>query len=278
MPSTPFIKDAIFLSYTSLNDFAKCPRTYYLKNVYRDPRNNYKLQIASPYLTLGSVVHDTINWYIDSSQRPTPEQAVCQYRNFWQKYRGRRGGFTTLEDEASFGKRGLLMLDNFLQHAGDLGKSAPPAHFPKIVVEGKVVLTGNMDYVEELSDGTLHIIDFKTGTKDEDDPTQLYLYALLAESYFGKRVSKISYWYLDRDDAPKQAILDPLEKTLDWLQEKGREIKLAWEKNEWECSHPEGPCRDCQDYTAIIEGKGEYVFTDHKYKKEVFYLDRAKWL
>lgn len=278
MPNAPYIKDAIFLSYTSLSDFAKCPKVYFLKNVYRDPRNNYKLQIASPYLTLGSVVHDTINWYIDSSQRPTTDQTTKQFRNFWQKYRGKRGGFTSLEDEASFGKRGLLMLDNFLSHTENLGKSAPPVHFPKIVVEGNVVLTGNMDYVEELPDRTLHIIDFKTGTKDEDDPTQLYLYALLAESYFGKKVSKISYWYLDRDDKPKEAVLDPLEKTLNWLTEKGRQIKVAWEKNEWVCSHPEGPCRDCQDYTAIISGKGEYVFTDHKYKKEVFYLDRTKVL
>lgn len=268
-----FIKDAVFLSYTSLNDFAKCPHAYYLKNVYRDPRHGYKLQLASPYLTLGATVHDTIKWYLESFERPTKEQTIKQFRNLWQKYRGKRGGFVSLEDEANFGRRGLSMLDNFLQNVGSLGKSAPPVSFPKHIVVDNIVLTGNMDYVEELPDGTLHIIDFKTGSKDEDDPQQLYLYAILAEDYYDKKVSKISFWYLDRDDKPKVATLDPLEKTLSWLVNKGLEIKQALTVNDWQCSHPTSPCRDCVDYQAIIAGKGEFLFTDYTYKKEVYFLE-----
>ena len=49
-----YIKDALFISYTALKDFLKCPNSYYLKNRYRDPKTGYRLQIASGPMTLGS--------------------------------------------------------------------------------------------------------------------------------------------------------------------------------------------------------------------------------
>jgi ATP-dependent helicase/DNAse subunit B len=269
-----FIKDAVYLSYTSLNDFLKCPRAYYLKNVYRDSRNGYKLQIASPYLTLGSLVHDTIKWFVESSEQPTSEQTLKQFRNFWGKYRGKRGGFATVEDEAAFGKRGLQMLENFLAHAQILGRAMPTANFPKFRIVDNLILLGNMDYVENLPDGSLHIIDFKTGSKDEDSPLQLYLYAILAENYYHRKVTKVSFWYLDRESQPKEVILEPLGPTVEWLTEKGMELKKALLENNWVCRNPESLCRDCREYSAIIDGQGEFMFTDEKYKKEIYYLDR----
>jgi CRISPR/Cas system-associated exonuclease Cas4 (RecB family) len=270
-----FIKDAIYVSYTALNDFLNCPRAYYLKNIYRDSRHDYRLQIASPYLNLGSLVHDTIRWYLESSDKPSVEQTLKQFRNFWGKYRGKRGGFVSLEDEASFGKRGLQMLENFLANADVLGKSMPVASFPKFRIVDNLLLIGNMDYVESLPDGTLHIVDFKTGSKDEDSPLQLYIYAILAENYYHRKVTKVSFWYLDRESKPKEVVLEPLQPTVDWLVEKGVQLKQAITNNNWICKRPDSPCRDCQDYTAVIEGKGEFLFTDEHYKKEVFFLDKT---
>ncbi|MCL5784527.1 MAG: PD-(D/E)XK nuclease family protein [Patescibacteria group bacterium] len=272
-PNT-FVKDALFLSHTSLNDFLICPRTFFLKNVYRSPKTGYKIQITSPFLALGATIHDTIKWYLEIGENSSLLKTEDQFRNHWWKYHGKRGGFVSREEEAAFGTRGLKMLENFTQNQACLGSRIPLPVFPKYPLSEGVILHGNMDYIGKLSDGSLQVIDFKTGSKDEDNPMQLYIYAILAENYFRKEVSRASFWYLDRDDNPKEVVLDSLEAKIDWLTQRGQEIKKAIEENNWQCIQGESLCRDCRDYGAILEGKGELVFIDHAYKKEIYFLKK----
>lgn len=278
-PTKKFIKNPIFISYTSLNDFLKCKRSYYLKNIYRDPKSGLRVQIASPYLSLGSTVHDTARWFLDMKGQASLEQLEDKFRNFWLKYRGKRGGFESDEVEGDFGRRGLKMLSNFFKNWKILGSEMPPLNFPKYPLFEDVVLMGNMDFVGEQEDGSLHVLDFKTGLNDEKDPLQLYIYAILAEANLQKPVSKIGFWYLDRDSEPKEAVLDPLDKTLDFLKEKAIELKKAIKEGHWVCKNntlPEGGlCRECQAYQDILDGKGEFVFTDYKFKKDIYYLPRS---
>src|SRR6185369_14643686 len=64
--------------------------------------------------------------------------------------------------------------------------------------EPGVTLFGRLDRLDEEPDGTLHIIDYKTGTQHEEiDPKQLIFYALLVEAKLHRAVSKASFWYLD---------------------------------------------------------------------------------
>ena len=105
-PKQEFIKNPIFVSYTSLSDFLKCPRSYYLKNIYRDPKSGNRIQIASPHLSLGSTVHDSIKWFLEMQGQVTKDQLENKFRNFWLKYSGKRGGFTSKDEEAIFGRRG----------------------------------------------------------------------------------------------------------------------------------------------------------------------------
>ena len=275
-----YIKNPIYLSYTSLKDFLKCPRSYYLKDLYKDPKNNFRLQIASPHLTLGSTVHDSVKWFLDMQGQATKDQVINKFRNFWLKFRGKRGGFSSDEEEGNFGRRGLAMMENFFKNWQILEKAAPEITFPKLNLVEDIILIGNFDYIGEREDGSLHVVDFKTGANDEDDPTQLYIYAILAEANLGKSVSAAGFWYLDREDAPRDIVLDPLEDKLKWVIEKGKELKQALEKNEWVCIKggpaPDGAglCRDCRDYQAILDGKGEFQFSDHRYKKDIYFLPR----
>ncbi len=277
-----YIKDPIYVSYTSLADFLKCPRSYYLKNIYKqslpdgeDPSLKFRLQIASPYLTLGSTVHDTIKWYLENQYKPTKEETLKKFRNFWRKYRLKRGGFNILEEESNFGKRGISIIENFLANADVLEKSAPSISFPKYNLVENIVLIGNMDFVGLREDGSLHIVDFKTGAHDKKDPTQLYVYAILAEANFKKPVTKISFWYLDRDSAPKEVVLDPLDMKLEWLKEKGLELKKAIQENHWVCVKAPDLCRECRDYQDLLDGKGEFLFSDYRYKKQIYFLNRV---
>ncbi|MBU1032119.1 PD-(D/E)XK nuclease family protein [Patescibacteria group bacterium] len=271
-----FVKDALWVSYTGLKDFLRCPRSYYLKNRYRDPKTNNRLLVASAPMTLGSLVHDAVKWYLQTGRTATLADIVKKYRNHWLKYQGKRGGFPTRQDEAEFGKRGLAMLDNFYKNKACLEKNLPAYDFLRYRLDDKIVLNGKVDFIGELAGGSLHILDFKTGSKDEEDPTQLYVYAILAEATFGKPVSKISYWYLDRDSSPKEAVLDPLEEKLEWLKEKAKEVEKAIKDNKWVCIEGDSPYSECKKYEAIIAGRGEFQFSDELFKKDIYFLDQTK--
>lgn len=269
-----FIKDAIFISHTSLSDFLNCPRAYYLKNIYRDKKTGNRLQIASPHLSLGSTVHDVIRWYLDLQGQVVLDQLLIKYDNLWLKYAGKKGGFQTADEEETFKSRGRQILQNFFKNAKNLGRQVKIRDFPKYILEGNLVLSGNLDFIEELPGGSLHVVDFKTGKGDEPSTTQLHIYGILAESNLGKPVTRASFWYLDRDEKPKEVVLDSLEGKLVWLKEKGREVKKAIEEGRWVCIQGEKLCRDCRDYQAILEGEGEFQFEDFRYKKDVYYLER----
>lgn len=273
-PKQEYIKNPIFISFTSLKDFLNCPRSYYLKNIYRDPKSGNRIQVASPYLSLGSIVHDSVKWFLEIDEKPTLDGLIRKYRGLWPKFSGKRGGFSTREEEGNFGSRGLKMLENFYKNWQVLGKGAPAITFPKYPLLDNMVLMGNFDFVGEKMDGSLQIVDFKTSVNDEKEPLQLYIYAILAESNYGKNVTSAGFWYLDRDDEPREIVLDPLEPKLEWLKEKAKELKKAIEERMWVCSRGDELCRDCKDYQAIVDGKGEFQFTDHRYKKDVYYLER----
>ncbi len=271
-----YIENALFISYTALKDFQRCPRAYYLKNRYRDPKSGYRLQIASEAMTLGSVVHDTIKWFLQTNRLATKEDLIKKYRNNWLKYRGKRGGFKSDEDEAVFGKKGLQILDSFFDNRANLVPNLPAYDFLKFLIDGKIVLNGKIDFLGVLPDGSLHVVDFKTGRKEEEDSLQLHIYAILAESNFQKAVSKISYWYLEREDFPKEAVLDPLEGKLEWIKNKALEINDAIKEDNWVCIEGDNQYNECRSYQAIIDGKGEFQFADDDFKKNVYFLDQTK--
>ena len=266
----------MWISYTALKDFTRCPRSYYLKNRYRDAKTGNRLQITSPYMTLGSLVHDAIKWYLVTGRRASKDEVVKQFKNHWLKYRGKRGGFASREEEAEFGKRGLQMLDNFVNNVESLGPHVPLFDFLKFKMGEKIILNGRLDFVGELPDGSLHILDFKTGSKEEEDSTQLHTYAILAQSHLQKEVSKISYWYLDRDNSFKEAVLDSLEEKLEWLKKKSLEIKKAIDEDNWICKNGEDLCGECRSYQAVIDGKGEFQLSDNDFKKDIYFLSKLE--
>lgn len=273
-PKFEYIKNPIFISYTSLSDFLKCPGAYFLKNIYKDPKTGFRLQVASPYLSLGSTVHDAVKWFLEMKGQVTIKQLEEKYRNLWLKYRGKRGGFTSREQEGDFGTRGLKMLANFFANAQKLEKITHKVDFPKLNLFEDVILMGNFDFIGEKNDGTLHVLDFKTGAHDEKDPLQLYIYAILAEANLDKPVTSASFWYLDRDDKPREIVLDALEPKLEWLKEKAGELKEATGQGNWICKNGADMCNECKIYTALLDGKGQFQFSDFRYKKDVYYLPK----
>jgi putative RecB family exonuclease len=92
----------------------------------------------------------------------------------------------------------VRQLQNFADHfALDAVPFAVEPYF-QLEIEPGLTLFGRLDRLDEEPNGTLHIIDYKTGSMPGDiDPSQLVLYALLVEAKLGRTVSRASFWYLD---------------------------------------------------------------------------------
>ncbi len=261
---------ALWLSHSSISDFLNCPRSYYLKNVYKDPKTGRKVQIVNPALSLGSAVHQIIESLsiLPVTQRfkiPLTEK----FKQIWYKYEGLKGGFTDPLVESDHFQKGLKMLDMVERHPGPLEKLAvkikadndlPWFYLSKT---DNIILCGKIDWLEYLkTNNSVHIIDFKTSRKEEKpDSLQLPIYQLLALNCQDRPVFKASYWYLDK--GPKlsvQKLADPDDSQKNILKI-AKKIKLTRQLNHFKCPKGEGGCFYCRPFEDIINNIAKFVGT-----------------
>ena len=267
---------AVWVSHSSIGDFLKCPRAYYLKNVYKDPKTNHKIQIISPPLALGQAVHDVLE---SLSNIPTPdrfnEPLVPKLEAVWKKVAGTKGGFFDKNQERKYFERGKAMLGRVLNHPGPLKNLAVKIKqdLPNYWLSKKegIILCGKIDWLEYLPDeDAVHIIDFKTSRSEEDpDSLQLPIYLLLVKNTQSRQVAKVSYWYLESSDKPVEKDLPDLAEAQDRVLKVAKQIKLARSLNRFKCPH--GGCFACRPFEAILKGEGKFVGTDSM-RRDIYVL------
>lgn len=255
---------AVWVSHSSLNDFLTCPRAYFLKNVYKDPRTKHKIQLTSPSLALGSAVHEVIE---SLSVLPAPERfkesLIAKFDKVWLRHTGKKGGFFDPETEQQFKDRGHKMLRRVENNPGPLKNLAVKINMDLpyywLSDSDNIILCGKIDWLEYLPDtDTVNIIDFKTGKNEEDeDSLQLPIYQLLVENTQGRQVVGASYWYLEFDDGLSKKDLYDTAKAKEEVLKIAKQIKLARQLERFKCET--GGCRACKPYEAILSGLGELV-------------------
>jgi ATP-dependent helicase/DNAse subunit B len=255
---------AVWVSHTSMNDFLKCPRAYYLKNIYKNPETGHKIKIMSPPLALGQTVHEVIE---SLSNLPTEirfkDSLVEKFNVVWKKVQGKQGGFASTEAEETYKKRGEDMLLRVMKNPGPLKNLAVKIKmqlpFCWLSEEDNIILCGKIDWLEYLPDSdTVHIIDFKTSKQDEDPQSlQLAIYNLLAERCQKRHVTKASYWYIDRSDAPVEQALPNLKESEAKILEIAKQVKLARQLERFKCA--QNGCSFCSPMESVLKGEAEYV-------------------
>lgn len=268
---------AVWISHTSINDYLKCPRSYFLKNVYKDPDTGHKIQIMSPSLALGQAVHEVID---SLSNIPTgnrlDESLVVKLDSIWNKYTGEKGGFKNIDEEHKFKERGKAMLRRIMENPGPINKLAVkiqqdlPHYW--ISEDENIVLCGKVDWLEyEKDTDSVHIIDFKTGKKrEEEDSLQLPIYHLLVHHCQKRPVTKASYWYLETDDGLTEKTLPDLKDAHTKIIEIGRRIKLARKLDKFDCPEGHEGCMFCNPLEKIVRGEG--VLVDSNSQRDIFIL------
>lgn len=255
---------ATWVSHSSISDFLKCRRLYYLRNVYKDPSSNHKVNIISPALALGQSVHEVLEAL---SLIPVEERFARSlhetYDDVWKKVRGRMGGFSDIYEEEEYKERGRKMLQRVLDNPGPILKKAIKIQkdLPNYYLseEDNIILCGKVDWLEYLPEtDTVHVIDFKTGKHEENaDSLQLPIYHLIVKNCQRRIVSKASYWYLDTSDSLHEVTLPSLDEAYEKVITIAREVKKARTEKAFECA--KNGCRDCYPFEAIIRGDAEFV-------------------
>jgi ATP-dependent helicase/DNAse subunit B len=124
-----------------------------------------------------------------------------------------------------------------------------------------IILCGLIDWLEYVeADGTVKILDFKTGKNDEgEDSLQLPIYLLLLDALQKRKVSGAAYWYIDRSDKPVEMALPDMNEARKKVLDIALEIKKARESKSFACPRGEKGCFACKPYEAIVKGEAEYI-------------------
>jgi CRISPR/Cas system-associated exonuclease Cas4 (RecB family) len=264
---------ATWVSHSSISDFLTCPRAYYLKNVYKDPKTGHKIQVISPPLSLGQAVHNVLDSLSGLSKDDRFKKPLSvMFEAEWAKMSGERGGFVNDDQEYQYKKRGLKMMTNVYNNPGPLKNLAVKIKqdlpFYWLDEEENIILCGKLDWLEYFpDDDSVHIIDFKTGkSKENADSLQLPIYNLLTTNCQERKVAKASYWYIENDTIPKEKILPDLKKSEEKVLAIAKRIKLARQLKKFDCPSGEGGCRSCQELERVIKGEGKLVGQDDHYR------------
>lgn len=274
---------AVWVSHSSMGDFLKCPRLYYLHNMYKSAKTGRKMSIVSPHMSLGIAVHEVLEGLAEYPADDRLNRDLrAKFEEAWLKVSGKKGGFTSDEEEEEFKLRGKDMINNVIKDPRflknkciKLKRDTMPCNF-YLSEDHNIILNGLVDWIEYLPlTDSLHIVDFKTGKHEEKDGSlQLPIYLLLCNALQKRKVTKASYWYLESDKMVEKELpsIDDAERDVLDVAMKVKEARRIAKKDgedkvfvcplgSYDPVTKEGGCVNCRPYEWIINGdeKMEYV-------------------
>ncbi|KKS77676.1 MAG: hypothetical protein UV74_C0013G0137 [Candidatus Woesebacteria bacterium GW2011_GWB1_43_14] len=255
---------ATWVSHSSIGDFLKCPRLYYLRAMYKDPITGHKINRVTPPLSRGQVVHSVLE---SLSTLPQEERfkvsPLTKFKAEWDKVSGKRGGFKSKEEEDNYKEQARSMIQMVTENPGPLSNKAVKIKgdlpYYWISEDENIILCGKIDWLEYLPiTDSVHIVDFKTGREEEDeDSLQLPIYHLLVANTQSRKVDRASYWYLAGDGKLVEKKLPELSAAHRKVLKIAKRIQLARQIEHLKCPH--GGCNYCIPFEEIVKGKGELV-------------------
>ncbi|MFA5024354.1 MAG: ATP-dependent DNA helicase, partial [Patescibacteria group bacterium] len=250
-------------SFSQLAAFSTCPLQYKFAFILRVPAPTDKAS-----LIFGRVLHNTLyNFFLpliadqkkqanlfgdnkkSNSQELLDEKRLLDiYQEFWQT-----DGYHNKEERELYYKKGLDSLKKFLAAYQKAAATEILFLEKKFSFQiGAETVKGTIDRVDKLADGTLEIIDYKTGkskTKlDFNEKRQLILYQLFLEEFLQIKVSALSYYYLESGE---KFTFTPTEKEIDRLKEEVVSEITEIKKRQF-IPKPSMMCNFC-DFNTICE-------------------------
>lgn len=271
---------AVWVSHSSISNFLECPRAYYLKNIYKDPKNGHKIKIMSAPLALGQAVHEVVESLseIKTSDR-FKEPLIDKYERAWKKVSGKNGGFLDEETEFKYKSRGEMMIRRVMKNPGPVAELAVKINMELpyywLSEEDNIILCGKIDWLKYNPESdSVEIIDFKTSKNEEGKESwQLPIYSLLVHNCQKRKVDGAWYWYLESSDSLTKKELPRVEESAEKILKIAKQIKLARQMERFKCPNGDQGCRACRPMEMIIKGEAEFVGQDG-YRADVYIINK----
>jgi DNA helicase-2/ATP-dependent DNA helicase PcrA len=250
-------------SFSRLEAYSNCPLQYKFSYILKIPveekanfifgkaihnaLRDFFISSANPEFLQGSLFKKE-EGEKNGSAKPTLEDLKKIYEKNWQA-----DGYQSKEERESYKKKGAEILKLFYEKLNNGG-------WPEILFLeknfniriGEYRLSGAIDRIDMLPDGTAEIIDYKTGNPKKQllagDKRQLLIYKIAVQQLLGLNVSKLTYYYLDNNSPLSFSGKEKEEKKL--IEEIIREIKEI-EKGDFS-ARPGFLCGYC-DFRDICE-------------------------
>jgi len=269
---------ALWVSHSSISDFLKCPRSYFLKNIYKDPETGRKFQITSPALSLGSAVHEVVEALSEiSTQDRFRESLLEKFEKTWKQYSGEIGGFISKDQEEEYKDQGREMIRKIIANPGPLKNLSVKitGDLPQywLSQEDEIILCGKIDWLEYLpATNSVHVIDFKTSKSEEDKGSlQLPIYHLLVANTQKRKVAKASYWYLRFKDALDEKELPNLEDAHTQILAIAKKMKTAKKLDVFNCPKGKKGCYACNPLEKVLSGEAKHVGVG-SYNRDIYII------
>ncbi|MBP9817195.1 PD-(D/E)XK nuclease family protein [Candidatus Shapirobacteria bacterium] len=271
---------AIWVSHSSIGSFLECPRGYYLRNIYKDPKSGHKIKIVSPPLALGTAVHEVIESLsnIRTDER-FKESLLEKYERAWKKVSGKLGGFFDADTEYKYKMRGQEMIERVMKHPGPVAEKAVKINMELpyywLSEEDNIILCGKIDWLKYIEKtDSVEIVDFKTSKNEEgEDSLQLPIYNLLVHNCQKRKVDGAWYWYLGMSDELVKKELPDIVEAEKKILKIAKQMKLARQLERFVCPSGTEGCRACRPYEMVLNGSAEFVGND-EYRADVYVINK----
>lgn len=249
-----FLSKVNYLSYSRISDFQICPLHYKLKHILRIPTP------PSGALSYGNAIHNALRDFFKqlttNNQQSAPSLSILLdlFDKHWSPV-----GFESKAHEQERYQAGEKTLKVFFEQEDWNEVSTVAIEQPfTIKIAGDLKIGGRIDRVDRLDDGTLEIIDYKTGALKEEKELakdlQLSIYALAAHhsNVFNQPLDqlKLSFYYFDGN---QKMTLEKSAEDLEVAKEEILEVRNEIEKSDFTCSHGYLCQRGCEFSLFCLE-------------------------
>ena len=194
MPATAGLHSR--LSASAIDTYERCGLQFRLE---RDWHLSAKPAAAMQY---GATMHRVLKDCFDALRagRPkTEEQLIEQFRADLAA-----AGIQEAYQHELYEKQGVAQLRDFVSSiTPEAGQSVLHTEEPFEIRLGETTVAGRIDRIDRRADGTVAIIDYKTGKardqENADESLQLSLYAIAAQKKWGYPVGQLSFYNLEHN-------------------------------------------------------------------------------
>ncbi|MCX7992231.1 MAG: PD-(D/E)XK nuclease family protein [Fimbriimonadales bacterium] len=243
-------------SPTKLTTYLTCRIKYHW--AYMTPYGKW-MRRANPAFAFGANLHRALDYFhsVGGAEQLSQEQFHMALERLWS-----HAGFESNAQSEAYKQTGLELTQQYYQ-----AQAAQPSESVVLFTErmlrrdmGRYVLMGRIDRVDEHPDGTLEIIDYKSGRSDVTEEQvlndfALHCYALLVQEHYPDR----SLWIAIHALRPNKKVAVPVSReTLDEFRELLNQLVAQILDEDWSILNPEWipECAECEFLELCVRKLG----------------------